>query len=332
VAGGVMPSGNTHILLVKNIPEDQLRLEIKNLLDAGIYFLQVGAVAPDLPYASIADSDLFLHSQMEVADDFHYKHTNQIPLLALQEIKLSIHDYSKLEQSYLFSFFCGYISHVVADGVMHPFVLDKVGEYKTHAKEHRILEMQLDVIFYHHLSLASGIPGELNRAKICDELKNLSKDKETLAVMKVFSKTIQTVYGVSFTEEKIIDWASGLHNLFQASEGKFPQVLRGINFIKSYLSPLYEDIKHDEENILTLKSPTDPHQKDNFLKKEQIHFINDCVPQFYAKFIPLVSRAYNYIFENGPALTEDDIFGIDLDTGRPIAQHNQLDLTPSFWS
>ncbi|MAF79233.1 MAG: hypothetical protein CME60_13810, partial [Halobacteriovoraceae bacterium] len=45
-----------------------------------------------------------------------------------------------------FSFFLGFASHVVADGVIHPFVRDKVGDYDNNATEHRLLEMRLDVI------------------------------------------------------------------------------------------------------------------------------------------------------------------------------------------
>ncbi len=30
---------------------------------------------------------------------------------------------------HMFTFFLGYISHVLADGIIHPFVRDKVGEY-----------------------------------------------------------------------------------------------------------------------------------------------------------------------------------------------------------
>lgn len=327
-----MPSGNTHILLIKYLPEDQLNEDAKNMLDAGIYFFQVGAVAPDLPYASIADEDLVLTNQAELADKFHYEHTTQVPLYALRYVKSLQNTLSRHELNYLFAFFLGYISHVVADGVMHPFVLDKVGDYKTNADAHRELEMKLDTLLYHYFTLPTGEAQELNRVEMYEELKNFDDKRETLKVMQVFRNVIKAVYDENYNKHKILGWASGLHNLFEASEGKLPHIFRGINLINSYLSPLYEEIKDQADSILVLEKPNDPTQNRNFLKKERIHFINDCIPKFYSTFIPLVEKTYNYIFRNGPELMENDFFEIDLDTGRPIAQKNNLEITPSFWS
>lgn len=327
-----MPSGNTHMLLVKYLPENLITEEVKTSLDIGKYFLQVGAVAPDLPYASIADKDLILTNQTELADKFHYEHTNKIPIRALQHIKSIKSTFDAHELLYLFSFFAGYLSHVVADGVMHPFVLDKVGDYATNADAHRQLEMKLDTLVYHHFTLSSGMAQELNRAELYEELKNLSANpKQTQKVMQVFRDTINNVYGMYYETNKILGWTEGLHNLFQASEGKLPHIFRGINVVNSYLSPLYNEIKDQADQILTLERPKDI-TRQNFLKKDKIHFIEDCIPKFYATFIPLVEKAHTYVFQDGPEITESEFFEIDLDTGRSISQKNNLEVTPSFWS
>lgn len=327
-----MPSGNTHILLVSNLPEETFTDPLKAILDDGIYFLQAGAVGPDLPYASIADRDLFITTQTDLADKFHYENTNQIPLLAFKELKLYATSISTKELRYSFAFFIGYMSHVIADGIMHPFVRDKVGDYKENASAHRELEMKLDVLVFHEFTKTSGLALELNHARIFEELKNLNGYKEKTRVMKLFAQLIRDVYGITIEDSQILDWLDGLYNLFKASEGNYPQIMRGIGFINSFFSPLYAEIENDAEDILTLRKPKDPGQPANFLKKDRIHFIRDCIPHFNHIFSKLTKKAYAYIFESGPELSEADFFEIDLDTGRPIAQKDNMNLIPTFWS
>ena len=88
-----MPSGITHILLMKNLQTILPESMLKHQMAAGRDFLQVGAVGPDLPYASIADSDLFFTTQSELADKFHYVKTNQVPLKALETIRTDKNQY-----------------------------------------------------------------------------------------------------------------------------------------------------------------------------------------------------------------------------------------------
>lgn len=70
-----MPSGITHILLMKNLQSELPDGKLKKVLQSGRDFLQVGAVGPDLPYASIADGDLFFSNENQLADKFHYEKT-----------------------------------------------------------------------------------------------------------------------------------------------------------------------------------------------------------------------------------------------------------------
>lgn len=60
-----MPSGITHILLVKNLQNVLPDGKLKKILQSGRDFLQVGALGPDLPYASIADDDFFFSDSHE---------------------------------------------------------------------------------------------------------------------------------------------------------------------------------------------------------------------------------------------------------------------------
>ena len=101
---------------------------VKNVLAASTNFIQVGAIAPDLQYASTTDGDFFFSTQNDLADKFHYVDTNEVPLRALRMLKSRKSELSKKTIRYMFSFYIGYISHLIADGIFHPFVRDKVGD------------------------------------------------------------------------------------------------------------------------------------------------------------------------------------------------------------
>ena len=326
----LVASGITHILLMKYLqnmlPDNDLKME----LASGRDFLQVGAVAPDLPYASIADNDFFFSNQSELADKFHYEKTNLVALNGLKEI-MQTPALTIKEKRYLFCFFIGFISHIIADGIIHPFIRDKVGNYKENQTAHRVLEMQLDVLFYYHITLKSNDPIQLNYSNIHDELKNFDDDvyPEVDKVLSIFRMMIYEVYNLYYTKEKILGWVTGLHRMFGVTEGKHPSIYRGLPFIGNFLFSNYEDLLGKYDNILTLTKPKD--RPTNFLNKPKIHFFDDCVQKFYNTFIPVANKAYNYINSNGELLSEFDIPQIDLDTGRLLANNN-LNMVPAFWS
>jgi hypothetical protein len=140
----------------------------------------------------------------------------------------------------MFSFFSGYISHLIADGIIHPFVRDKVGDYKENQEAHRVLEMQLDVLFFEYLTKHSGKPLNLNYTNIHDELINFDEGvyPEVNSVVKVFSDLINEVYGLSYTNKKIPGWVKAMHRMFGVAEGDHPAIYRNIPFIKPYSSNL----------------------------------------------------------------------------------------------
>jgi hypothetical protein len=327
-----MASGITHILLMKNLQTIMPESKLKHILASGRDFLQVGAVGPDLPYASIADSDLFFSTQSNMADNFHYVKTNQVSIKAFEEIKANKDSYSAKELRYIFDFFLGFISHIVADGIIHPFIRDKVGNYHEHQSEHRVLEMQLDVLLFHYLTKYSGKPIELNYSNIHDEIGNLYTGfyPESDKVIDLLSVKINEVYAVKYNRELIYDWIGGLHRMWGAAEGDHPAIYKEISFIKTFLFSNYDELLSKYDDILTLRVPVD--RSINFLHKDKVHFFNDCIPRFNNIFIPLAKKGYRYIYENGEPITDLDIYPIDLDTGRDLAKNNNLDLIPSYWS
>src|ERR1035437_8890524 len=103
-----MPSGITHILLMKELYNRLPAGGLKPLIGEGRDFIQVGALGPDLPYASVADSDFVFSTQSDLADKFHYIKTNEIPLKAFIYLKNNMNKMSDKSLTYHFSFFLGY--------------------------------------------------------------------------------------------------------------------------------------------------------------------------------------------------------------------------------
>ncbi len=304
---------------------------LRNILAFSKDFLQVGAIAPDLPYASIADDDFFFSTESKLADKFHYNDTNEIPLRALRMLKKKKNTLSKSTLRYMFSFYIGYISHLIVDGIIHPFVRDMVGDYKENQTAHRKLEMQLDVLLFNYLTERSGHSIELNYSNIHNELINFYTGfyPETNTVVDSFSKLIFEVYRFECSSDMILGWLEGLYRMFDIAEGEHPAIYRNIGFINDFLFANYDELVSEYDEILTLTKPID--RDENFLKKPSVHFFDDCIPQFYKKFVPVLNKSYQYVFNSGDEPTDDDISRIDFDTGRSLAA-NDLDNIPSYWT
>ncbi len=323
-----MASGITHVLLVKHLQDVLPAGMMKQTLAAGRDFLQVGAVGPDLPYASIIDDDYFFSVQSELADKFHYEKTNEVPIYALGELRKRKDTWSSKELRFAFNFFAGFIAHIVADGIIHPYIRDKVGDYKDHQTAHRVLEMKLDVLLCHYLTQNSGWSIELNYSNLHDELMNITAAPEAGKVMEMFCEAIKTVYSETYEAKTVLGWIKGLHRMFNLAEGRNPAIYRIPGMEQGLLFADYADLtKHTD--LLLLTKPVD--RAENFLKKDKVHYFDDVLPMFYKKYVPLVQKLYEYIYQNGLPVTAEDIYPIDLDTGRLLAQ-NSLENVPTYWS
>lgn len=320
-----MASGLTHILLTKKLQDKFEDGQLKNILAYAADTFQVGAVAPDLPYASIADNDFFFSNESPLADDFHYRLTNQMPLQSFRKLRSLKGQIGEELHYHLFSFFLGYTSHILADGIIHPFVRDKVGEYIDNQAEHRSLEMQLDVLFFEELTKKSGFAAELNYTNVHDEISNFLALEFNDEIVKTFSDMIETVYGQQCSVDKIQGWIKGLHRMFEVAEGDHPRFYRNLK-ANSFTFRNREDI--DKDRAVTLRKPKD--RDVNFLNVEEVNFLHDCIPQYYNRFVLVATKAYEYVFEDGQELNENDIPPINLDTGR-LLPANDLNTIPEFW-
>ncbi len=326
-----MASGITHILLTKELPKHLGNTDLRMMLQAQRDYFQVGAVAPDLPYASVADNDFFLTTQSDLADLFHYTTTNQIPIRALDVLKGRRPDHPDAAFDRMFAFVLGYLSHVIADGIIHPFIRDMVGDYKDHQTDHRRLEMRLDVLYYDELTRPTNAALNVSYAHLHDELKNIADapPAEVRPALELFSDLIFTVYAQRHDPDRILGWVTGLHRMFSLATSGFIRIYRGIDVIDGVTFADTADLIAKREQLLKLETPVD--REENFVGWPVVHYFVDVIPRFFARFGPLAQGAYDYVYGSGPSVA-DRIPPIDLDTGRLLAANGNLDAVPTLWS
>lgn len=318
-----MPSGFTHVLLARTFPG---KAEIKDeglgilLLEHMPYF-QLGAMAPDLPYSQQAKW-IFGKEEAHLADKFHYEKTTEIPIKAFEYIK-SLNGENREKA---LAFFLGFAAHIVADGIIHPYVRDKVGDYEKHKNEHRELEMRLDVFFVDRLT--NGL--NLNDTNIHDVITDPLVDFKTIS--ELFSKLVNEVYGAKIDAEDVIGWVKDMRLVFELAESSNNGYYSKIPGFSGFLYKDKAEVlkKHQSDLILKLHEPKDRDQ--NFAGKD-VRFFDDCLPSFYSAFKKVAMAAHEYTFKDGPILTAANFPAINLDTGRPLTadRGNDLNADASYW-
>ncbi len=332
-----MPSGLSHMLFSRYLPIED-GCPYRNQMRANTRYFQIGSIAPDLPYASVVDND-FLDSDSELANLFHFTYPgqdealspNRLPLLGLERVKESFDNGTgKREVDALFWFTVGYASHVIADGVCHPFIMDKVGRYEGSNKAaHRALEMGIDVLLFKHLTKTSGHEVEVGYAGEDSYIKGFNRLKYTGQACTHFAGLIRTVYDFQVEADEIAGWVKGMGRLFCLSTGKWPAWLRNLDATQAYVFREIADLDGKEDEYLVLEKPK--YWDENFCNSERIHFIDDCIPRFNDLMTAFLNKAWAYVYESGSSLSEADIPAYSLDTGRPVAAFDNISLIPTQW-
>lgn len=315
----------THLLLCRSISESFQMHEIGEMFKKGEPYFLVGSLGPDLPYASIADINIF-RNDSPLADRFHHEKTADIYTAGLKQLKNS-RTLSRKDLCALFCFLTGYLSHLIADAVIHPFIRDKVGDYPEHQAEHRALEMKLD-IFY--LSIICSRQ-KLNPEKYFTETEGIynkfSLLPESVLVLNLFSYLIKKIYSEDHFPREIIEWISSSERLLHMATGDHLGVFKEIALIKTYFYPDISDILNQYPDICNLFTPAD--RSSNFLNKYKIDYFGECIPCFFRVIKPLIKKSYDHVFDGGPSLTNTDLPSADLDTGR--IPGSDLNVIPVFW-
>jgi len=153
------------------------------------HFITLGAAGPDYPYLSELKNNLLkLHSW---ADRMHYENTGEF-------VKCGIVNLSKLKKEdfeICLSWLCGYVTHLLADSIIHPVVNAIVGPYLFNSGEHRHCEMIQDSYIFRKIKkvelryAAPDDDGYIGFIKMCSDRKN--EDIINPAIKDFWSRTLQ---------------------------------------------------------------------------------------------------------------------------------------------
>lgn len=322
-----MASGLTHLLISKYSLNEVSRRDIAALLASRVGEFALGSVAPDLPYMS--QFDLRFGNQKAYADDFHYRKTNEIPLRGLETARgLLTAGEDRAIVDALYAFYLGYSSHVMADGIFHPYVRDWVGDYDVAAKQHRVLEMKLDVLICKHFQGT-----EINFSEIQDDLEWFDESAQADNVCSSFSTLIRDVHGQPATPEMLHQWRSSMNTVFEFAEGEVPKWYRDLMGEQGISFKNYDDLKAEEGALTQLMMPIDAAKHGlitNFSGKPRITIFGDVLPLYMKKFPALIESSYRYVYE-GADLDLDLLPPINLDNGR-LLSNQALTQIPAYWS
>lgn len=306
-----MPSGITHMMLSRESLE--YLQEIKNGKIADILNLErgafiMGSVGPDLPYVPTPIPN------NKLADAFHTSNTNLIPLSGLSRAKELFNANKHAEARAVFALFLGYASHLSADGCIHPFVRDMVGDYELAKVPHRTLEVKLDVVLADLF-----FNGNCASIDIHDELDFLQDSAAEELLYETYAEVVNSHFkGHDVEVNDVKRWVKGMRFMFEVTSGNFPVWYKNLMGEKGLAHKDIEDILNEKTSLITLTKPK-PHNgvelPYNFLKKDIVNLIDDVIPMYFKVFPKIASSAYEYVFEDGP-LPNETILEINLDTGR----------------
>ncbi len=165
----------THWMVVEEALDKFNRLPDKHsyfpIILGNSHFVTLGAVGPDYPYLSERKNNLLkLHSW---ADRMHYENTGEF-------VKHGIGNLSKLKEQnkqsdfeICLSWLCGYVTHLLADSIIHPVVNAIIGPYLFNSGEHRHCEMMQDSFIFHDIKKV-----ELRCADYVDLIKMCSDSED----------------------------------------------------------------------------------------------------------------------------------------------------------
>jgi hypothetical protein len=109
----------------------------------------------------------------------------------------------------------------MADGLIHPYVRDKVGDYDVAKNEHRILEMKLDVFVARKF-----MDTEVNGIDFQDELDWIEDCKFKTEIFSSYSDLLNGNYGCMLNSEHVQHWVSAMQRVFSLAGGDFPKWYR----------------------------------------------------------------------------------------------------------
>jgi len=165
----------THWMIVEEALDKFNKLPNKHpyfpIILGNSHFVTLGAVGPDYPYLSELKNNLLkLHSW---ADRMHYENTGDFVKYGIANL-LKLKEQNKQQYFEIcLSWLSGYVTHLLADSIIHPVVNAIVGPYLFNSGAHRHCEMIQDTFIFHEIKRV-----ELRYADYVDLIKMCSKPED----------------------------------------------------------------------------------------------------------------------------------------------------------
>jgi hypothetical protein len=160
----------THWMIVEDALDKCRKMGHKglnfNIILGKNHFVNLGAAGPDYPYLTDLLSGMIkIHT---LADRMHYENTGEFLKVAATNLLKRKGEEFEICLSWL----CGFISHVIADTIIHPMVNAIVGPYLFNSSEHLHCEMIQDSYIFQEIKGT-----ELRYSEYVDLLKQCSDPK-----------------------------------------------------------------------------------------------------------------------------------------------------------
>jgi hypothetical protein len=222
-----MPASIAHMLIfeevISKIENDKGCDDLVKLLKENIKYGRLGSVGPDLPYFGILSSaSLFdaVRVKMMSSDlpagiekwsgQMHSKDPNVFPLkmieIAWRETDLNAEEWDDISRKQ-WAFIMGFLTHVAADQIVHPYVNKIVGQYYRESKNrdnHRKCEVYHDVVLFNKKRSSKILKEDLM------EWVTVSKEECTEPFLRVFlQKAFIEAHSIHPTEKEIEGWVYG---------------------------------------------------------------------------------------------------------------------------
>ena len=242
----------THWMIVEEALERYNKLLQKHpyfpIILGNSHFVTLGAVGPDYPYLSeLANNLLKLHSW---ADRMHHENTGEFVKYGIVNL-LKLNEQNKQQDFEIcLSWFCGYVTHLLADSIIHPVVNAIVGRYLFNSDEHRHCEMIQDSFIFHEIKKV-----ELRYAYYVDLIKMCSdsEDEDLInpAIRDFWTETLKMSHpGGKNKFDKIDpdDWHENYLSIISKVSDSTP-IFRHIGEAKHLFYKRVSDITSEERKI-----------------------------------------------------------------------------------
>lgn len=300
----------THWMIVEEALDRFNRLPNKHpyfpIILGNSHFVTLGAVGPDYPYLSELKNNLLkLHSW---ADRMHYENSGDFVKYGIA-ILLKLKEQDKHQDFEIcLSWLCGYVTHLLADSIIHPVVNSIVGPYLFNSGEHRHCEMIQDTFIFHDIKKVElRYADYVDLMKMCSDLED--EDLINPAIRDFWEETLKMSYPTGRAKFDSIDPDDWHEN--------FLSIISNV----SDPIPIFRHIGEEKNLVYKKVSEIDDEERKRFIEEINLpgnkigKFKEDVFDKAVAKVIEVWQKLFVDIEQKNPENCTSYIKNWNLDTG-----------------